>query len=151
MSQLHLQLVTPKGTLFNESFESISIPTATGQITILPGHTRLVSAIQPGELIVRNKGHAQYIHVDGGFAEIKDHSEVVILADAAAHIAELNEAQILEAKSRAEQLLKQENMADEEYARAAASLELNLSKLRTVRRHAHRTRRPITSEGVMNE
>ena len=151
MPQLHLQLVTPQGTLFNESFESISIPTATGQITILPGHTRLVSAIKPGELIVRNKGKVQYIHVDGGFAEIKDKSEIVILADAAAHIAELNEAQILEAKARAEQLLKQENMADEEYARAAASLELNLSKLRTVRRHAHRSRRPITSEGVMND
>jgi len=151
MTKLHLQLVTPHGSVLNKECDLISAPTTDGQISILPGHTALVSALQPGELVVHSGKDKHFVHVDGGFIRIESHSKITVLADAAAHSKDLDEQHILAAKQRAEDMLKQENLADEEYAKAAASLELNLSKLRTVRRHAHRSRHPITSEGVLND
>lgn len=151
MAQLHLQLVTPQGQILKQSCDSILAPTEEGQISILPGHVRLISALNPGELIINAGLEKHYLHVDGGFIRVGSESQVIILADAAAHSKDLDEEHILSAKRRAEELLQQENLADEEYAKAAASLELNLSKLRTVRRHAHRSRHPITSEGVLND
>lgn len=151
MSKIHLQLVTPNGTLFDEKFDSITLPTIDGQITILPNHAPLVAILSTGEAKVTTGNRNQFVHVEGGLAYVKGGNEVSLLADGAEHTERLNEAQILAAKKRAEELMSQDNIADEEYAQAAASLELNISKLSAIRRHAHRSRHPITSEGVFND
>ncbi len=151
MAKLHLQLVTPQRVVLNEELDSVSCPTTQGQITVLPGHIALVATLIPGELIARNGQGEHNIHVDGGFVEVKPGNQIIILADAAEHVAELDEAQIKEAAQKAEELLKQSNASDEEYALAAASLEKNLSRLRIIRRHAHRSQRPVTSEGILHE
>jgi F-type H+-transporting ATPase subunit epsilon len=151
MANLHLQLVTPTGKTLDTEAHSITIPTTLGQITVLPGHTDLIATIKPGELVTKTGNEVHTIHVAGGFVQIKQGSEVILLADEAEHVTRLNEAQAQEAKERAEKLLAQTNLSDEEYAKAASMLEVNMSKLSTIRRHAHRTRKPITSEGVMNE
>jgi F-type H+-transporting ATPase subunit epsilon len=151
MAKLHLQLVTPQRVVLNEELDSVSCPTVQGQITVLPGHIPLVATLKPGELVARNGQGEHNIHVDGGFVEIKSGNQVVILADAAEHIAELDETKIQQAAQRAKELLQQSNASDEEYALAAASLEKNLSRLRILRKHAHRTQRPVTSEGILHE
>jgi len=151
MAKLHLQLVTPQKVVLNEELDSVSCPTLTGQITVLPGHIPLVATLTPGELIARTGQEEHNIHVDGGFVEVKPGNQVIILADAAEHVAELDEEQTRQAAQRAEQLLKQSTASDEEYALAAAALERNLSRLRLIRKHAHRRSRPITSEGVLHE
>lgn len=151
MAKLHLQLVTPQRVVLNEELDSVSCPTIQGQITVLPGHVPLVATLMPGELIAHNGQGTHNIHVAGGFVEVKPDNAVVILADAAEHVAELDEQQAELAKQKAEALLQQSNISDEEYALAAASLERNLSRLRIIRKHAHRISRPVTSEGVLHE
>src|ERR1041385_5108546 len=103
MSKLHLQLVTPQKVVLNEELDSVSCPTQQGQITVLPGHIPLVATLKPGGLIARNGQGEHNIHVDGGFVEVKPGNQVVILADAAEHIAELDEAKIRQAAQKAQE------------------------------------------------
>jgi F-type H+-transporting ATPase subunit epsilon len=152
MATLKFQLVTPEKTLLNEEMDSLSVPTEMGQITLLPGHIPLVANLVAGELIARSKAGENFIHVAGGFLEVRPGNEVVILADAAEHHYEIDVKLAEAAKAQAEETMKQRgNLSDEEYARVAVSLERSLSRLNIARKHAHRRKGPVTSEGVLEE
>ena len=144
MAKISFQLVTPERTVLREELDSLSCPTSLGQITILPNHAPLVANLVPGELKAKNGGQEHYIAVSGGFIEVKKGSEVVVLADAAEHHYEI------EAKKRAEEALRQVSVSDEEYAKVAAAMERNLSRIKIARKHAHK-KTPITGEGVFSE
>lgn len=150
MAQLSLQLVTPSRTVISETVDSLSCPTTEGEITILPGHIPLVTTLKVGELTARSNNQQHFIHVSGGFVEVKPNNEVIILADEAEHFYEIDQQRAEEAKQRAEQVLEHSHLSGEEYAHAAAELERSLSRLRIARKHAHR-KLPITSEGVLKE
>src|SRR3989344_887707 len=116
MSNLHLKLVTPEKVIFEEDFESITLDTSTGQVTILPNHAPLVSQLVPGELMARKKGEERYFHLSGGFLTVEPDSKVVILADAAEHIFEIDEARAKVAMERARKALSEERLSAEEIA-----------------------------------
>ena len=148
--KLSLQLVTPERTVLKESYDSLSCPTTLGQITILPGHAALVATLVSGELVARKGPTEAYLHVAGGFVEVRPGNEIVILADAAEHFYEIDQQMAEQAKKQAEEILQSNVQSDEEYARARSMLERNLSRLRIARKHAHR-KSPITGEGVFHE
>lgn len=151
MAKLRLQLITPERTVVSEEVRSLSCPTTEGQITILPGHAPLVATLESGELIAKNGGDDHYIHVAGGFLEVRRDNEIVILADAAEHHFEIDIARAEEAKKAAQEVLEKQHLANEEYATAAWLLRKNLSRINIARKHAHRRSRSITSEGVLGE
>jgi F-type H+-transporting ATPase subunit epsilon len=154
MAQIHLQLVTPQRQVLDEEIDSLTCPTKMGEITILPHHVPLVATLATGELVARSKGGLEHnIHVAGGFVEVKDGNKVVVLADAAEHHHEIDEAEAEAAKLRAEETLKQSNISQEEYALAAASLERSLSKLNLVRKYRHRRQEPAprVNENLNND
>lgn len=117
----------------------MSLPTTTGQITVLPGHTSLVTQISPGELIAVQKGKDSHLAVGFGFAEISA-KNVSVLTDLAEGAAEISEKEAEEARKRAEEALKdKERLSSEEYAAVAAALEKSLARLRVKRHHYPRT------------
>ena len=136
MSNLHLKLVTPEKVIFEEDFESITLDTSTGQVTILPNHAPLVSQLVPGELMARKKGEERYLHLSGGFLTVEPDSKVVILADAAEHIFEIDEARAKVAMERARKALSEERLSAEEIAETEAALGRSLARLNIVRRRA---------------
>ncbi len=145
-------LVTPERRLVSERVRKITCVTELGQVTVLPHHAPLVATLVPGEVhVVPETGQPRFVHVAGGFLQIRPGGSVTILADAAEHHEELDEARALAAKERAEKLLAEQRMSEEEYATVAASLERSLSRLNTIKRRRHRAGGPITSEGVLNE
>lgn len=151
MAKLHLKLITPERTVISDAVASLTCPTEQGQITVLPGHAPLVANLVSGEMIAKNGGADSYLHVAGGFIEVRRNNEVVILADAAEHHFEIDIARAEEAKRQAEEILKQQHLADEEYATAAWLIQKNLSRIAIARKHSHRRTRSITSEGVFKE
>ncbi len=136
--QLHLKLVTPERVLFEEDFDSLTVDTAIGQITILPSHAPLVSALVPGEMVVRKDNKESYVYVAGGFVTVERGNKVVILADAAEHHYEIDEKRAEAAKVRAEKILKESAMSAEEVAETEAALVRSIARLNIVRRRAHR-------------
>jgi F-type H+-transporting ATPase subunit epsilon len=151
MNYLKLQLITPERTVLSEEVRSITCPTEAGQITILPNHAPLVANLTSGELITKNGGVDNFIHVAGGFVEVRKNNEVIILADAAEHHFEIDIARAEEAKKQAEAIMAQQHLAEEEYATAAWLIQKNLSRINIARKHSHRRTRSITSEGVFKE
>ncbi len=150
-SHLHLQLVTPERVVLEEDLTSLSCPTRLGEITILPNHAPLVAELAPGELTARTAREEHYIHVAGGFVEVRPDSAVTVLADAAEHFYEIDAALAEQARERAKEKLAGVRLSEQEYAQVAASLERSLSRLKIVRKHAHRRKSPVTGEGVLHE
>lgn len=132
---LHLQIITPEKTVFDDEVEQVSLPTQNGQITILPNHVALVTRITPGELNFKIHQKENLLAAGFGFAEI-DSKNVKVLVDLAAPEEELEERKIEEAKKTAEEeLAKKHILSEEEYATAAANLAKALAQLKIKRRH----------------
>lgn len=148
----NFQLVTPEKTLLSEELVSLSCVTPLGQVTVLPHHAPLVTEVVSGELIVKTASGSEHgVHVAGGFLQVRPNNTVVLLADFAERVQDINEKEVEAAIERAKRRLSEEALSAEEYASVAASLERSLGRLRVVRKSAHRRRTPITSEGVLEE
>ena len=132
---LHLQIITPEKSVFDDEVDQVTLPTTTGQITVLPHHTDLVTQIKPGEMIFRKHNKETIMAGGYGFAQISKDS-VKVLVDLAAPEEEIEEKKIEEAKKKAEEALKQKHLlSEEEYATAAAELQKTLVQLKIKRRH----------------
>jgi F-type H+-transporting ATPase subunit epsilon len=132
---IHLQIITPEKIVFDDEVDQVSLPTTTGQITVLKNHTPLVTSIEPGELIFKKHSKETEMASGFGFAQISA-SNVKILVDLAAPGEEIEEKRIEEARREAEEKLKQKHtLSEEEYAVAAANLQKALVQLKIKRRH----------------
>lgn len=132
---LHLQIITPEKTVFDDEVEQVSLPTDSGQITILPHHTNLITSVEPGELIYKRHSKETLLASGYGFAQVVKNN-VKVLVDLAAPEGEIEEKAIEAAKKEAEVALAQKHLlSEEEYATAAANLQKALTQLKIKRRH----------------
>lgn len=105
---MKFQLITLTGPKFDEDVAEVSLPTASGQIAILPHHEPLVSLAVPGVITVRHKmsdpdHKLDHFATEGGIIEVTREG-VRILVDEAAHAAEIHEGEAQKALERALQM-----------------------------------------------
>ena len=132
---IQLEIVTPERVVSRLAVRQITVPTKTGEITVLPDHIPLISILQPGVIEFKlADGQADILAVSGGFIEVL-HDKVVILADTAERADELDEERIKQAQARAAELKKTaQNIDDVQFANIAAQLEKELARGRAVSR-----------------
>jgi len=140
MSSIKLDIVTAERVVFSEDVDVVVAPGVEGQLGILPHHTPLMTMLQPGELRVRKGGEEFFLAISGGFLEVRP-DRVIVLADAAERVEEIDAARAEEAKRRAEEQLR-ERAYDVDVARAEAALRRAIVRLEVVERR--RKRRPRT-------
>src|SRR3989338_3841332 len=107
MKSLHLEIITPEKVAFSDSVNIITAPSADGQIGILPEHVPLFAQLVEGEVKITKDDHVFYLAIGGGFLEVTK-NKAVILVTSAYKAEEINEAEVLQAKKRAEEALKEE-------------------------------------------
>ncbi len=129
---LRLEIVTPEGTAFSDDVEMVTLEGVEGQMGILPEHTRLMTALAPGEMIVVKDGRETFI-ANGIGMVVVTRDRVEILTDLAVASDKLDEAKAEEARQRAAARL-QERVGDEEVASINASLVHALAQLKFKRR-----------------
>ena len=129
---LTLRIVTPQGVAYENDVELVSLRAPDGQISILPMHTRLMTQILPGELMVRQEGRDQFLAVGEGLVEITGET-IAIATDMAIAVENIDEAKLEEAYRRAEARLR-DKISDEEVASVNASLARSLAQLHVKRR-----------------
>ncbi len=79
--QLQLTVVSQEKQLLSVPVDSLTVDTAAGQVTILPGHIPLFSRINPGEIVYRT-GHAEEaLVVSRGFLDVGSNNQVVVMVD----------------------------------------------------------------------
>jgi F-type H+-transporting ATPase subunit epsilon len=89
---LHFELVSPARLLFSGDVASVQIPGAEGEMTILAGHSPVLSTLKPGVVTVAKEGGAtEKMFVRGGFAEVNA-SGLTVLAEIAIPLSELDQA-----------------------------------------------------------
>ncbi|MBT3483273.1 MAG: ATP synthase F1 subunit epsilon [Opitutales bacterium] len=112
---MNLEIVTPEARVYEDTVDSVVLPTTSGEINLLPGHIPLVTEIQAGEIIVSKSGESgQSLAISKGFAQCVG-DKISVLAENAIHIDEIDESAVEEAQNRAEDsLATMEKMSDEE-------------------------------------
>lgn len=133
MAQLHLKIVTPEKSIFDEQVSQVNVSTQQGEIGILPNHANLMAKVIPGELTIKRNGKVETMAVGSGFLQVTDNI-LTVMTDLATYASDIDERAVEEAKKRAEQALTQ-TLSDEEYAETLANLEKSLAQLRVKRRH----------------
>ena len=97
---MRLEIVTAERVLFEGEVETVVAPGSEGELGVLPHHAAVMTMLRSGELRYRIGGDESYLSVTGGFMDIRgDH--VVVLADAAEHVNEIDEDRAQEAMNRA--------------------------------------------------
>lgn len=136
---MHLDVITPEKMLYKSEIDEVTVPTTTGEITVLPHHVALFTQIAPGELVIKHGGNTSYLGVTGGFLEVaSDH--VNVLADYAVASESIAVEKALEAQKRAEELKKKmaENISEQDLAIAAGELRRSLMELHVANRRRRR-------------
>jgi F-type H+-transporting ATPase subunit epsilon len=127
-----LEIVTPEATVFSEAVDMVTLPAVEGQMGVYPGHLRLITQIEPGEIIVTKDGQDRFLAVGEGLVDITS-SRVSILTDMAIPAEKIDENAAEQARERAAARLR-DKISDEEVASVNASLARSLAQLKVRRR-----------------
>lgn len=135
---LQCEIVTQERTVFSGQVDTVNLPGSEGRMGILPNHTPLLTTLDFGEVIVRTGGQEEFFAIGGGFAEVQP-DKVIVLADSAEHVAEIDVQRAEEARRRAEKLMSEGVPEDPDYyAQVRASLQRAQVRLDVARRrHRH--------------
>jgi F-type H+-transporting ATPase subunit epsilon len=88
------ELVTPERMLLSEDAAQVVVPGVEGEFTVLPLHAPVISALRPGVITAAlADGRTMRVFVKGGFAEV-DADRLVVLAERALAVADLDAAGI---------------------------------------------------------
>lgn len=135
MKTLHFKIVTPERTLYDEQVAQVSLPTPTGEITILPHHIPVLSLVQAGEVKIRTKENKIIpLVVSGGFTEVNG-DRVLLLADTAERVEELDVKRAEEAQDRAKKRLEEKQLDAKEYAYLVAKIDKELARIRVGKKY----------------
>jgi F-type H+-transporting ATPase subunit epsilon len=144
------KLVTPERVLFEEEVLSATLPTETGEITVLPNHVPLVTNLVPGVAELKLKdGNIEDVALSSGCIKIGENT-ITVLADTAERGEELDLSVIEEAKAKADKLMKEKvSESEESFAEAAAIMERELARYKAVNKY--RQRKGLRTSNVREE
>jgi len=131
-STLKLEIVTPEGIVYSKEVEFVILQGVEGQMTILPQHTRLMTQLVPGEMVMRSGEQDEFLAVGEGLVQVTG-EQVAVLTDMAVPAENIDEARAEEARQRAAARLR-EKLSSEEVASVNASLARSLAQLQVKRR-----------------
>lgn len=135
LKTIKFEIVTPEQVVLKEAVIRATIPTTSGELTILPDHIPLVSVLQAGVIEVeKDNGEIEVMVVSGGFLEVQS-DKIIILADYAERAASFDEEVIRSAQVKAEKAkLDAKNIDDVEFTDISARLEVELLKNKALSR-----------------
>ncbi|HID37500.1 MAG TPA: F0F1 ATP synthase subunit epsilon [Ghiorsea sp.] len=132
MSSMEVLVATAEREVYSGQATMLIVPGAAGDLGILPNHSPLLAALKAGELRITNGDEIDEVFVSGGFVEIQP-DKVTILADTAERAADMDEAEIVAAQRRAEELVSSNN-GDVDLAMAEAELSMLTARLHLLRK-----------------
>lgn len=137
----HLQIIALDKIAYEDDVDIVVLPGEEGQLGVLPRHARIVTLLQPGEVLARKSGEETALAISGGFAQIGPDS-VTILSDAAEYAEDIDMDRAEQARRRAEERLADRRPTPElDMARAESALLRSMARIRVAERIAARRRR----------
>ena len=79
MATLTFELVSPERVLFSGAVDAVVLPASEGDMTVLPGHAPMMTALKTGFLVITDKpGNGRRVLVRGGFADVNQNGLTVL-------------------------------------------------------------------------
>ena len=93
MAKISFDLVSPENLIFNDEVGIIIVPGKDGDIGVLPGHSKLLSSLRPGRVMVygEDKNLLKSFFVSGGFAEVNP-EKCIVLAESVDEMSSLDKS-----------------------------------------------------------
>jgi F-type H+-transporting ATPase subunit epsilon len=142
---LQVEIAEVGRLVFSGLCSKLVAPAAFGEVCILPRHAPFLTRLRPGEVRIRTDGgEDQFFFLSGGYLEVRD-STASVLADQMLRSSEIDRQAALDAKQRAEEVLRESHLFTE---RDPAKLDLvkAIAQLQVLE-HAelHRLKRSLPS------
>lgn len=132
LSSVQCDIVSADEALFSGTVSMVIATGSLGEMGITPGHTPLLSDLNPGPVrLVMNDGEEEIYYLSGGYIEVQPTS-ISILADSAVRAADIDEASAAAAVKSAEQQIINQS-SDLDFSKAAVMLAEATAQLRTVK------------------
>ena len=95
MATISFDLVSPENLIFNDEVGMIIVPGKDGDFGVLPGHSKVMSSLRPGRVMVygEDKNLLKSFFVSGGFAEVNP-EKCIVLAESVEEINKIEKALI---------------------------------------------------------
>jgi len=92
---ISFDLVSPEQLFFNDKVSMIIIPGKDGDMGVLPGHSKLLSSLRPGRIMVygEDKQLLKSFFVSAGFVEVNP-EKCIVLAEEVEEISALDKGAI---------------------------------------------------------
>tara|TARA_B100002019_G_scaffold209183_1_gene181821 strand:+ start:119 stop:517 length:399 start_codon:yes stop_codon:yes gene_type:complete len=122
MATISFDLVSPENLIFNDEVGMIIVPGKDGDFGVLPGHSKVMSSLRPGRVMVYGEGKnlLKSFFVSGGFAEVNP-EKCIVLAESVDEVNTLDKSSI---EKEIQELSGQENdIAIEQLGIAKAKIE----------------------------
>lgn len=134
MTTIHVDIVSAEAAIWSGQADMVFASAEQGDVGIAPRHSPLLTRLKPGEVRVRvhSESEEQSFFVSGGILEVQPHL-VTILADTALRAHDIDEAEALKAKQRAEEALA-DRESDVDLSRAQAELAEAAARLALVKK-----------------
>ena len=113
MAIISFDLVSPEKLLFNDDVGMIIVPGKDGDMGVLPGHSKVLSSLRPGRVMVygEDKNLLKSFFITGGFVEINP-EKCIVLAEGVNEMNDLDknsiQQQIQELESSSSDTIKEE-------------------------------------------
>jgi F-type H+-transporting ATPase subunit epsilon len=130
---LLLEIVTPERQVFSDEVDGVVCPGVEGELGILPHHAPLLTTLGFGELRIRRGNEEEFFAIAGGFLQVRP-DKVVVMAETADMASEIDLEKAQEARREAEQALAEGFEEPADLARARASLQRALLRIRVAER-----------------
>lgn len=136
MEFIQFSIVTQEGVVYESEATQITLPTTSGEVSILPHHAPLISLLRPGVMMIKKIDGEHLLSVARGILEVRADNKVIILAESAerAEVIDLERAEA--ARARAQQVItEKEKLSNEAFAAVQAQLEKEIARIKVGRRY----------------
>ena len=134
---IHVDVVSAEESIFSGEARFVALPGEAGELGIYPRHTPLITRVKPGSVRIELvDGTEEFIFVAGGILEVQP-NRVTVLSDTAIRGKDLDEEKANEAKSAAEEALRNAK-GDVDIARAQSELAIAAAEMAALRKFLRR-------------
>ena len=119
MATISFDLVSPENLIFNDEVGMIIVPGKDGDFGVLPGHSKVMSSLRPGRVMVygEDKNLLKSFFVTGGFTEVNP-EKCIVLAE---NVDEINTLEKSVIEKEIQELEGQDNLISQNQLAIAKS------------------------------
>lgn len=80
---MNLQIVSPEKVYYSGDVAIVTLPGILGTFTVLENHAPIISALQKGNIVYKQKDSVENsLQIEGGFAEVNNNTITVCVENA---------------------------------------------------------------------